>query len=57
MLMLDRKKDESITFKIPGLPDMEIIVKRIRPSRVSIAIRAHDSVKVVRTEILNEENK
>lgn len=51
MLVLTRKMDESIVIG----EDIKIIVKRISPSQVRIAIEAPPDVRVLRSEVAAEE--
>ena len=51
MLVLTRKVDESIL-----IGDVEVIVTRIKGSSVRIGIKANSTVKVVRSELLEDGN-
>jgi len=52
MLVLSRKKDETIILKIPGQEDIAITVVRIdNYNRVRIGIEAEEKVLVLRSEL------
>lgn len=55
MLVLSRKKDEKIIFRVPGQQDIELTVVRIdNQNRVRLGISAPDSVNVLRSELDNK---
>lgn len=52
MLVLSRKKDETIVFKIPGQEDIEVTIVRIdNHNRVRLGIEAPKNVVVLRSEL------
>lgn len=57
MLVLSRKKDETIVLKGPNMEDIKITVVRIdNKNKVRIGIEADKSITVLRSELtLNEE--
>lgn len=56
MLVLSRKKDESILLQIPGQPDIKITVVRVdNLNKVRLGIEADKEVTVLRSELLDKE--
>ena len=52
MLVLSRKKDEKLIFKIPGRADIELTVVRIdNKNRVRLGINADKEVIILRSEL------
>ncbi len=52
MLVLSRKKDETILIKQPGQPDIKITIVRIdNRNKVRLGIEADKSVTVLRSEL------
>lgn len=55
MLVLSRKKDESIIMRIPGHDDIRLTVVRIdNMNKVRIGVEADKDVVVLRSELANE---
>jgi carbon storage regulator len=55
MLVLSRKKDETIVLKSPGADDIKITVVRIdNRNKVRIGIDAPQEVTVIRSELENK---
>lgn len=53
MLVLSRKKDETIVLKADNQPDIKITVVRIEnPNKVRLGIEAEKTVTVLRSELL-----
>ncbi len=55
MLVLSRKKDESILLKIDGMDDIALTVVRIENGRVRLGIEASGDVTIVRSELQERE--
>jgi len=56
MLVLSRKKDESILLQIDGLPDIKITVVRVdNLNKVRLGIEAEKEVTVLRSELLEKQ--
>jgi len=53
MLVLTRKKEEKIIIG-EGSEEIEITVLRIQGDKVSIGVKAPDSVRVLREELVNK---
>lgn len=52
MLVLSRKKDESILLKVPGYDPIEIKIVRVEnPNKVRIGISADKDITVLRSEL------
>lgn len=52
MLVLSRKKDETIILKVPNLPDIKITVVRIdNRNKVRIGIEADEKISILRSEL------
>jgi carbon storage regulator CsrA len=51
MLVLSRKKDETILLKRPGMETIEVTVVRIDNNRVRLGIKADKEVVVLREEL------
>jgi len=55
MLVLSRKKDESIIMRIPGHDDIRLTVVRIdNMNKVRIGVEANKDVVVLRSELASE---
>lgn len=55
MLVLSRKKDESIIMRIPGYDDIRLTVVRIdNMNKVRIGVEANKDVVVLRSELASE---
>jgi carbon storage regulator CsrA len=55
MLVLSRKKDETIILRLENQPDIKITVVRIEnPNKVRLGIEAEKTVTVLRSELLDE---
>jgi carbon storage regulator CsrA len=55
MLVLSRKKDETIILKAPGMDDIKITVVRIdNRNKVRIGIEADKEITVLRSELAAE---
>ena len=53
MLVLSRKKDETIILKIPGREDIKLTVVRIDgPNKVRIGVEAEQEITVLREELV-----
>lgn len=56
MLVLSRKKDESILLQIDGQPDIKITVVRVdNLNKVRLGIEADKEVTVLRSELLEKQ--
>jgi carbon storage regulator CsrA len=56
MLVLSRKKDESILLQVPGQPDIKITVVRVdNLNKVRLGIEADKEITVLRSELLDKE--
>lgn len=56
MLVLSRKKDETIILKGPNMEDIKITVVRIdNKNKVRIGIEAEKNITVLRSELTNED--
>ena len=54
MLVLSRKKDETIILKIPNMEDIKITIVRIdNRNKVRIGIEAEKEITVLRSELAN----
>jgi len=54
MLVLSRKKDETIVLQIPGMEDIKLTVVRIDgPNKVRIGVEAEKDVVVLREELVD----
>jgi carbon storage regulator CsrA len=53
-LVLNRKEDESVTVFANG-ERIEVIVSRVKGNRVSLAFKAGESVRILRTELVEQE--
>jgi len=52
MLVLSRKKDETVILRVPGRDDIQITVTRIdSPNKVRLGIEAEKDVVVLRSEL------
>lgn len=52
MLVLSRKKDETIVLKVPGRPDIRLTVVRIdSPNKVRLGVEADRDIVVLREEL------
>jgi carbon storage regulator CsrA len=52
MLVLSRKKDEQIVFKVPGREDIRLTVVRIdNPNKVRLGVEADQDVIILRSEL------
>jgi len=52
MLVLSRKKDETIVLKVPGRADIRLTVVRIEnQNKVRLGIEANDDVVILRSEL------
>ena len=54
MLVLMRKTGQSLTLRVPGLPDTIVTVVETKPGRVTIGIEAPLAIQVVRSELLSD---
>jgi carbon storage regulator CsrA len=55
MLVLSRKKDETIILKSPNMEDIKITIVRIdNRNKVRIGIEADKEITVLRSELANE---
>lgn len=58
MLVLSRKKDQSILLKVPGRKTIQITVTKIdNRNRVRLGIEADPEIIVVREELENHQEK
>lgn len=58
MLVLSRKKDETIILKAPNMEDIKITVVRIdNKNKVRIGIEAEKDITVIRQELAVPENQ
>jgi carbon storage regulator CsrA len=58
MLVLSRKKDETIILKGPNMEDIKITIVRIdNRNKVRIGIEADKEITVLRSELTNEESE
>ena len=54
MLVLSRKRDEKILFKLNESEDIELTVVRIDANKVRLGIKASDSVTILRSELIEK---
>ena len=55
MLVLSRKKDESIVLQIEN-EEIEIIIVRLEPNKVRLGIKAGPNVTILRSELIEPAN-
>jgi len=53
MLVLGRKRGETIRIFQPGVDPVDVTVTKVRGDRVSVGVQAPDTVRVVRVELID----
>ena len=56
MLVLGRKKSESVTLFVPGHEPITVMVCDVWDGQIRLGFTCPDDVKILRTELLTEKN-